>query len=419
MFALVENRTQMEGPSNGVHMKYGAMHLLIGTTLVGAAANSCGGGAAGDPGDFASMELTKAQLTASPTNAFADDSKAAALGQRLFFDRGLSSDGTVACVNCHDPKQGFSDPKPRSVGVRGQTGDRHAMPVTAAVLHPFLLWDGKADSAWSQPLKALENPKEMDFTRVEVARRVAEKYRVDYEAVFGPLPDLAAAPSRGKPGDDAWAALPEASKNDVQRVFANVGKSVEAYERKLLCTDTRFDQWVRGAATLSSAELAGAATFRREGCDGCHSGPTFSDGEFHDNGIPSPDRGRVLGALALLADPFNGAGVYSDERVSGQAKLLTVSRETAQEGSFRTASLRGVGQRTFFGHAAHEQTLSGFILDVYRGRGGGRRGGGRSVTVGTLDPKLDNVNVDDGDIDDLVAFLHTLDCPSPPTDLLE
>ena len=47
-------------------------------------------------------------------------------------------------------------------------------PVTAAVLHPFLLWDGRADSAWLQPLKAIENPKEMDFTRVEVARYASE-----------------------------------------------------------------------------------------------------------------------------------------------------------------------------------------------------------------------------------------------------
>jgi cytochrome c peroxidase len=93
---------------------------------------------------------------------------------------------------------------------------------------------------------------------------------------------------------------------------------------------------------------------------------------------------------------------------------LNVPLETATEGAFRTASLRGVGQRTFFGHAAHEQTLRGFILDVYR-RGGRGGGGRRAATVGVRDPKMNDVNVDGNDV---IAFLHTLDCPAPSSELL-
>ncbi len=388
---------------------------------------ACGDdGGRADPTDFGAMALGSTSLPPSPTNAVADDARAVALGRRLFFDRGMSSDGTVGCISCHDPAHGFSDPRPRSVGVRGQLGDRHAMPITDAVLHPYLLWDGKADSAWSQPLKAIENPKEMDFTRVEVARRVSAVYRADYEAIFGAVPDLAAAPPRAKPGDDAWNAMPEVLRNDVQRVFSNAGKAIEAYERKILCAETRFDKWLRAEVVLTNAEQAGAATFRREHCDRCHTGPSFSDGKFHDIGVPSPDPGRLLGAQALLVDPFSGSGAYSDDRAAGTQKLATVPKETAQEGAFRTASLRGVGQRTFFGHASHQQTIEGFVRDIYRGgqgrggRGDGDgRGDGRGATVGALDPLLDGVNVDGDEVGNLVAFLHTLDCPPLAPDLLE
>jgi cytochrome c peroxidase len=61
------------------------------------------------PSDFGGTELTSSQLLAAPTNAVADDPAAVELGQQVFFDRGLSSDGTVACVDCHDPANGFSD----------------------------------------------------------------------------------------------------------------------------------------------------------------------------------------------------------------------------------------------------------------------------------------------------------------------
>lgn len=410
----------------------GGRPLALVLALAFASTAACADNTA-DPTDFTTQALTEAMMPASPTNAVADDPSAASLGRLLFFDKGFSSEGTVGCVSCHDPSRGFSDAKAKSVGVRGQLGDRHSMPVTDAVMHPYLLWDGKADSAWSQPLKALENPKEMDFSRAEVAHRMSAVYKAEYETVFGPLPDLSEVPARAKPGDPSWTSLSETQRDAVQRVFANFGKAVEAYERKVLCVDTRFDRWQRGQAQLTNAELAGAATFQRERCTGCHSGPSFSDGEFHNIGIPSTDRGRAVAAPLLATDPFNGAGAYSDNQAAGRLKLASVAAETAQEGAFRTASLRGVGQRTFFGHASHQQTLRGFILDVYRGGRGGRGGGGGGgdddgrgggggggggATVGTLDPRLQGVNVDGGDVDNVVAFLRTLDCPSLPAELL-
>lgn len=382
---------------------------ILGLWSIAALASACDGTV--DLSALQAQRLTADLRPASPTNAYADDAKAALLGQKLFFDKQLSSDGSVACASCHSPDHGFSDPRPFSVGVGGQLGGRHAMPVTATALQPFVLWDGRADALWQQPLKAMENDKEMNLTRLELARRISTRYPAEYQAIFGDLPNLDAAPQQAKPGTLAWAALPVALQTEVDRVAANVGKAIEAYERRLLCDNTRFDQWAAGTLTLTAAETRGAETFVRAGCANCHSGPAFSDGKFHNVGVPSSDRGRAVGRELLLADPFNGAGAYSDDPAAGQAKLSAVPAETGVEGAFKTPSLRGVAQRTFFGHAAHQQTLGGFVRDIYRG---GRGRGERSATVGTLDPLLQRVEVRDGEVADLVAFLHTLDCAVDP-----
>lgn len=360
--------------------------------------------------ELRAMQLTADLVPPSPTNAYADDPAAAALGERLFFDKHLSVDGTIACASCHRPDQGFSDTRRFSLGVRGQTGDRHAMPITAVAFQSFTLWDGRGDSLWSQPLKAIENPKEMDLTRVELVRVIATRYADAYEALFGALPSVEALPARGKPGLPAWDALPEAVRIDVDEVAANVGKAIEAYERTLLCNDTRFDRWARGELELTEREMEGARAFVENNCTHCHNGPAFSDGAFHNIGLPSRDVGRAGGRDLLLADPFNGAGLFSDDPDAGEEKLEDVRFEAPTVGAFRTASLRGVGQRRFFGHAGHEETLEGFIEDVYRG---GRRGR-RNATVGTLDRELRGVNVRGNEVDALVAFLRTLNCPPTP-----
>lgn len=380
---------------------------------------------------LAELELPDT-LPASPTNAYADNAGAAELGRKLFFDRRLSSDGTVACVTCHDPAQGFSDTKRLSEGVRGQEGTRHSMPITTAALQPFLLWDGRAGTVWRQPLFALENELEMDFTRTDVALFVAAEVRAEYEEVFGPLPALDDVPAHARPGDARWEELSEETRDSVQRVFVNVGKSLEAYERLLVCKDTRFDQWLRGEVDLTSDELDGAERFVRRGCVRCHDGPALSDGKFHNLGLSRQDdarldTGREAGLALLVADDLNAASRYSDDPEAGASHIAAAREETGDLGAFRTASLRGVTQRPRFGHLGEHTDLEAFIQDTYNRRGRGGRGrAGRdgdndddNEIVGALDPILDDVNANNDDAEAIVEFLRTTECAPLPPELLE
>lgn len=361
--------------------------------------------------------LATMQLTApppSPTNRFADDDDAAGLGRSLFFDPSLSADGEISCASCHDPAAGFSDPRPVSLGVYGRAGRRHSMPITAVAFQRFLFWDGRADSLWAQPLQALESDVEMDFTRLELAHAIEARHRDAYQSVFGALPDLADLPARGRPGMEAWDRLPAERQDAVNRVLANVGKALEAYQRRLLCADTRFDQWTRGELELSASEETGAARFVRFGCIACHGGPAFSDGEHHNIGIGSgqsePDLGRADALDRLRADLFNGAGPYSDDPDAGRAILTGLDAELGTLGAFRTPSLRGVGQRTALSHRGIERDAGRFVDDVYDAPHM------ENSAVGEMDPAMEELEV--SRTGDLAAFLRTLDCPRPPPEWL-
>jgi len=355
--------------------------------------------------------LEPSELPASPTNAWADDAMASALGEELFFDQRMSGDGTIACASCHDPQTGFSDRRDVSLGVEGRRGTRHAPGLwnVAYFTDGFVMWDGRADSLWVQPLGAIEAAAEMDFTRAEVYWFVLEHYKTAYEEVFGPIPVFEDIPRRTAPGDAHWEALDGARRDAVNRVFVNVGKAIEAYERTLLCTNTRFDRFLRGEEELTREERRGARSFIVSGCAECHAGPTLSDGEFHNIGIssasPEEAEGRTRGQQLLLANPLNGASPYSDDPRWGADKLERMGRDEDPVqilGGFKTPSLRGVSQRGRWMHDGSVATLQDAILH-YADADEAVAEAGELSTLFT-DPPFRNSGA-------MEAFLRTLDCP--------
>jgi cytochrome c peroxidase len=167
-------------------------------------------------------------LAADPGNRWADDTAAAGLGERLFFDKRLSSNGQVSCATCHEPQREFQDGLALARGVG--TTDRRTMPVAATSYSPFLFWDGRKDSQWAQALGPLESPVEHGGSRAQYAHVVATYYRADYERLFGPMPDLRLVPKAAGPVADpvaraAWEAMPGKDRDAVTRVFVNVGKA--------------------------------------------------------------------------------------------------------------------------------------------------------------------------------------------------
>jgi len=400
------------------------VRALVAAAALAIAGAGCGGGEGESAAPSILTEEEWARLRRlgplgdpppSPTNRFADDPAAARFGQALFFDWRLSADGTVSCGTCHDPTHGLADKRALSLGAFRREGSRHASTLINVAWNDFQFWDGRADSLWSQPIQAIENPAEGDFTRAEVAHLIEDVYGADYVAVFGPLPDLSTVPARAKPGDGVWEAMSEADRHAVNLVVANVGKALEAYMRRLVSRNSRLDRFLAGdEAALTEAELRGAKVFvaeERGRCVVCHDGPNLTDNGFHNIGIPDPtgDTGRFDGLVKLLADPLNGEGPFSD---ASTGKLVGLSQLPSQIGQFKTPTLRDVTRRPPYGHTGAFPTLEAFI--DFHDRGGGEPGTFPGEKEGTIRP----IGLTAQEKADLLAFLHALEGEPIPAELL-
>ncbi|MEO8287095.1 MAG: cytochrome-c peroxidase [Chloroflexota bacterium] len=187
-------------------------------------------------------------LAPDPSNKVADDPRAVALGHALFFDKRLSANGAVSCASCHMPDRNFNDNLPLAKGIGTTT--RKTMTIVGAGYSPWLFWDGRKDSMWAQALGPLESPVEHGGNRTQYAHLIGQYYRADYEALFGPLPqlsNLALFPPSAGPVEDplaraAWLAMTDNERDVVTGVYANMGKAIAAYERKIVPGPSRFDR---------------------------------------------------------------------------------------------------------------------------------------------------------------------------------
>lgn len=353
------------------------------------------------------------------TNAFANDPRAARLGQFLFFDPRLSANGKLACATCHEPDRAFTDGKPIAEGLK--RGQRNTPTLINSAYQRWYFWDGRSDTLWGQALHPIERDVELGSTRQDAINLIREDAQLKraFEEIFGPLPK---------------AHLDDRAASD--RAFANVGKAIAAYEAKLISRRSPFDVFVEGLrendaeklAAISDKAKQGAKLFVGRGeCRVCHTGPHFSDGEFHDilvpprhSGVPS-DPGRFEGVDLLRQDPFNAAGAFSDNPSDSRAQRLEFLANGPQNwGQFKTPSLRNVALTAPYMHQGQFRTLRD-VLSFYSTMDGALVADHHDETI--MRPR----NFTDDEIEALIAFLESLTdveidpelLKAPPSPLLD
>src|SRR5579863_9277174 len=189
------------------------------------------------PGAPAPVPLFSADVIKSftPADNPNDDAKAK-LGDMIFDEKRVSSDGSVACNTCHSPRNGFTTHTEASRGVRDQIGKRNAPSILNAMFYKSMFWDGRAATLEEQATLPILNPVEM-----------GQKDPKDVVARLAAIPEIVQA---------------------FQQVFGHppnaedMGKALAAFERTRLSTEAPFDRFLRGdQKALNASQQRGWSLF--------------------------------------------------------------------------------------------------------------------------------------------------------------
>lgn len=344
-------------------------------------------------------------LPQSTTNQYltGDAAKVTALtelGRGLFSEKRLSGCNAVSCSSCH-PAPTYADDKAFSQGCDGKSPTRHTPTLLNVAFDAWYMWDGRADSLWAQASLPLFNPVEMaspsDGSKLLEVLELPE-YAPLYQTAFG---------------------KPVAEETDRQRVVANFGKALEAYQRTLVTKDTEFDRQVRSFIAASEERedpshpfyLPLKTFFRRGNCIVCHKTPNLSDGRFHNIGLDPggpEDQGRQPAIAEVLGSKYNGLGIYSDDIKAGERKLSPLKAPAEEDtlGAFRTPTLRNVSLTAPYMHNGALQTLED-VIEFYN------RGGDTKGFAGTKTVSIHRIDFTPSEKNALLTLLRALEAAPP------
>jgi cytochrome c peroxidase len=312
-------------------------------------------------------------------------------------------------VSCHIPEKFWSDGRKLGVGI--EEGARNTPSVVNARLNRWFGWDGAGDSLWAQSIRPIIDAREMRSDEHDIARLI----RTD--------PDLSC---RYRKAFDA----PVPSRDEA--VLADVGKALAAFQETLVSGRTPFDEFrdalARGdraaAARYPKSAQRGLRLFVGRGaCNLCHFGPNFTNGEFHEIGVPfmtrlgEVDRGRYQGIKAMAANRFNLLRAYNDkplDAVATSARHVALSMNAY--GQFKVPSLRNVAATPPYMHNGSLATLSDVVrhyseIDPNRIHPAHIYDDALMPEGQPTEAVLKPLKLSAAEIADLVAFLETLSVP--------
>ncbi|WOH39413.1 cytochrome c peroxidase [Thalassotalea fonticola] len=297
-----------------------------------------------------------------------------ALGRLLFYDKRLSGNNTVSCATCHLQRLAFTDGKAKSVGVSGRKLAFNSMSLANTLWGPqHFFWDGRAQSLEEQALIPIQHPDEMaqDLDELIAELKADEYYLTLFRQAYG------------------------------QINAQNIAFAIASFERTLVSSNSKYDQFLRGELTLTGQEEHGRklfmahpdvkASLRGGNCIDCHS-------QFLTSGFKAK------------FDGFANNGLDSDNNL--ELGLEKVTKMNTDRGKFKVPTLRNIALTGPYMHDGRFETLEQ-VLDHYD------QGIKISATLSPLIMEANNqlnddeqmqisLNLNEDEKLAIIAFLHTL-----------
>jgi cytochrome c peroxidase len=244
------------------------------------------------------------------------------LGRMLFYEKKLSGDNSMSCASCHQQNKAFTDGNAFSAGIDGQNGEVSTMSLVNLLWAERFTWNGNKQSVEAQSVEPVKNPIELHDTFENVVQKLED---AGYNRLF----------------QEAFAT------NQITEEL--IGKALAQFQRALISSNSKYDQYLRGEYQPSASERRGEQLFfthpipgqlRGGNCGDCHLGPLTSgaiDGfqGFHNNGLDN-DEDMDEGLMAVTGNP-------------------------SDQGRFKTPSLRNIALTAPYMHDGRFETLEEVI----------------------------------------------------------
>ena len=327
-----------------------------------------------------------------------------ALGEKLYNEERFSTTGDVACLTCHDPEKAFTDsPLKVSEGIEKKTGTRNSPTVINSAYFTTQFWDGRSPDLEDQALHPFINPVEhglVDHEPILEIVRTDPEYVAAFSEVFG------------RKGD--------------QITMREVTLAIASFERTIIAGNSAFDRYFYGGETdaLTEQQIRGFDLFVNQGrCVSCHvieqTQALFTDNRFHNIGVGISNIQNDVPELAttfLKADMTLSevdVEVLTDARTSELGRFA-INHDLDDIGSFKTPTLRNIAVTAPYMHDGSIENLKDVMIHY---NNGGVTDVGDEVND-FLSGGIRPLNLEEEQIDDLVAFMEALTSPefaAPPS----
>ena len=271
-----------------------------------------------------------------------------ALGRKLFYDAGLSLDGSVSCASCHQQDAAFTTyDHDCSHGINYQHGTRNAPTLSNLAWSNSFMWDGGISKLEQVTIAHLTSPTEMG------------------ETINGVLKKLHA--------NATYRNLFRAAVGDESITGERMTKALSQFVLMMVSNNSRYDKMKRGEITFNVAENMGYDIFKTK-CSSCHVELFFTDKSFRNIGLTIDDNIKDYGRMRITGNRTDSL-------------------------KFKVPSLRNVEWTIPYGHDGRFNSFD-LLMEHYRSK---------VIDGPTTDPLVKNkIAISNFEIGQIKAFLYTL-----------